>query len=89
MRSFFLAAVLVLMASGAQASSYLRLDGVTVDPIQSETPVGDHPYSGTNLEPGVWAPHAQLVEADLTNADLSGAYLRGALLSSSNLNAGV
>ncbi len=33
MRKLFLAAVLVLMASGAQAASYLDLFGVVHDPI--------------------------------------------------------
>ena len=38
-------AVPVLVAGGAQASSYLREDGTVIDSIQSVFG-GDHPYSG-------------------------------------------
>jgi hypothetical protein len=51
MRKFVLTAVLVLMASGAQASSYQLTDGTVDDPIQS-IEGGNHTYSGPNLEPG-------------------------------------
>ena len=53
MRKFFLAAVLVLVAGGAQASSYLQIGGNVVDPIQNQFALGggNHTYSGPNLEP--------------------------------------
>jgi hypothetical protein len=89
MRKLFLAAVLVLMASGAQASSYLQIGGNVVDPIQSILG-GNHTYSGANLQPGVAAPGADLYRANLTlanlaNANLSGADLYQADLSGANL----
>ena len=43
-----LAVVLVLAASGAQASSYTNIFGGVIDPIQ-HVDGGDHSYSGTNL----------------------------------------
>ncbi len=89
MRKFFLAAVLVLMASGAQASSYLQIGGNVVDPIQLGIfggPYGDHPYAGPNLEPGVVAPNADLYGANLTAADLSYATLSFAYLGEANLS---
>ena len=77
-------------ASVANASSYLRLDGVTVNPIQSYYG-GNHSYAGPNLEPGVVAPGAQLgsanlILASLDHANLSGAWLDGADLSSADLS---
>jgi hypothetical protein len=51
MRKFVLAAVLVLMAGGAQAASYQQKGGAIVDPIQFTTG-GNHFYSGANLQPG-------------------------------------
>jgi len=76
MRRILLAAVLVLMASGAQASSYLRLDGVTVDPILT-TGGAVHPYAGANLQPGANLAYADLSSADLCFANISGAELVG------------
>ncbi len=86
MRKFLLAAVLVLMASGAQASSYLDIFGVVHDPIQyTNGNPAPHHYSGPNLQPGVVAPFADLGGADLTNADLSGADLYWAAMTSVDL----
>ena len=82
MRKFFLAAVLVLMASGAQASSYLRLNGNTVDPILT-TSGAVHSYSGPNLEDG-----ANLIGANLSGADLTGARLDFANLAGADLSYG-
>ena len=84
MRKVVLVAVLVLMASGAQASSYLRIDGATIDPIQY-THGGNHGYSGPNLEPGVVAPGADLSNANLYLSWLSGANLSNADLTYSRL----
>ena len=93
MRKLFLAGVMVLVASGAQASSYLRLDGVTVNPIQysAASGSGNHHYTGPNLEPGVVAPGsfldgANLSLASLDHANLSGADLNGTDLSSADLS---
>ena len=85
-------------ASVANASSYLRLDGVTVDPIQYSAASGfsgNHFYTGPNLGPGVQAPGALLYGADLTlaslnhadlmQADVTEADLSGANLSGANL----
>ncbi|MDG2051133.1 MAG: hypothetical protein P8M78_13330, partial [Myxococcota bacterium] len=55
MRQLVLAAVLVLMASGAQGSSYLDIFGTVRDPIL-HTSGAVHSYSGPNLQPGVVAP---------------------------------
>ena len=83
-KSFAFVGVLVAVgaASVANASSYLRLDGVTVDPIQYSAYVGggNHSYAGPNLEPGVQAQLAQLGYADLTLASLDHADLNGAFL---------
>jgi hypothetical protein len=84
MRTFFLAAVLVLMASGAQAASYLRIDGLTIDPIPNLSGAS-HPYSGPNLEPGVFVTGADLSYADLTGMDLHGGRLSSANLRNANL----
>ncbi len=90
MRKLVLAAVLVLMASGAQASSYLQIGGTVVDPILT-TSGAVHPYSGTNLQPDADLllanlTNANLTNATLTNATLFGAYLYGADLSDANLS---
>ena len=84
MRKLVLAAVLVLMASGAQASSYLQLGGNVVDPILT-TSGAVHWYSGTNLQPGAYLGSANLAYANLTNANLYGANLDFANLGSANL----
>ena len=50
----FLACMVLLVlgwSSGAVAASYLRLDGVVVDPIL-DINGSVHSYSGINLEPG-------------------------------------
>ena len=95
MRKLVLAAVLVLMASGAQGSSYLDIFGVIHDPIQVRLLLVDHPYSGPNLEPfanlvgaalgGASLFNADLASANLTNAFLHGAFLQGADLTGANL----
>ncbi len=85
MRKLILAAVLVLMAGGAQASSYLQLGGNVVDPILT-TSGAVHWYSGTNLQPGAYLGSANLAFANLTNANLYGAYLGSANLSDANLS---
>ncbi len=85
MRKLILAAVLVLMASGAQASSYLQIGGTVVDPILT-TSGAVHWYSGTNLQPGAYLGSANLAFANLTNANLYGAYLGSANLSDANLS---
>jgi hypothetical protein len=66
-----------LTASSAFSSSYMRKDPTAIiDPIQCwQGCVGDHPYSGSNLEPG----------ASLSGADLSGARLTLAALWEANL----
>ena len=84
MRKLVLAAVLVLMASGAQASSYLQLGGNVVDPILT-TSGAVHWYSGTNLQPGAYLGSANLAFANLTNANLGSANLYGADLTGANL----
>ena len=66
--------LVVLMAGSAGASSYFRIDGVTIDPIQSMSG-GNHPYAGENLQAGV----------TLGGVDLSGANLVGAVLTDANL----
>jgi hypothetical protein len=84
MRKLLLVAVLVLMASGAQGSSYLQIGGNVVDPIQDVHGL-DHWYEGPNLEPGVVVSgdleRAVLSNANLTGSDLSGSDLSGADLS--------
>jgi hypothetical protein len=85
MRKLLLAIGLVLMAGGAQGSSYLQIGGNVVDPIQY-TYGGNHHYSGPNLEPGAAAPGADLNNAILTGATLSGANFRLATLSGADLS---
>jgi uncharacterized protein YjbI with pentapeptide repeats len=85
MRELVLAAVvLVLMASGAQASSYLDIYGVIHNPIQN-TDGGNHSYAGPNLEPGANLTGANLVGADLVGADLTNADLTNADLTNADL----
>ncbi len=84
MRKLILAIALVLMASGAQASSYLQIDETVIDPILT-TSSAVHPYSGTNLQPGAYLLAANLSNAYLSNANLSNADLDFANLSNANL----
>ena len=89
MRKLVLAAVLVLVAGGAQASSYLQIGGTVVDPILTMTGAV-HPYSGTNLQPGANLSYANLFGANLyyanlSNANLDIANLSGAWMSNANL----
>ena len=87
MRKFLLAAVLVLVPGGAQASSYLDIFGNIIHSIQY-TAIGgggNHPYSGPNLEASVALPLTGLASAELPNANLSSTGLSGSDLSSSNL----
>ena len=85
MRKLVLAAVLVLMAGGAQASSYLQLGGNVVDPILT-TSGAVHWYSGTNLQPGANLADADLAYAYLTNANLGSSNLSYANLNGANLS---
>ena len=78
-------AVFSLLASGAQAASYLRTDGVVVDPIQNDSTGGDHAYTGANLEPGASLAYAGLAHAILDDANLHGVNLSYANLSSTEL----
>ena len=75
---------ILLLASGAQAASYLKKDGSVVDPIQSVLG-GNLPYTGPNLEPGAFLSGLTLTYADLSNATLTDANLSGAYLSGANL----
>ena len=87
-----LVGLLTLMGSeAAQAASYWRMDGVTVDPIQYkadyyagmpwlESPFsGDHHYSGGSLYPGQELGNADLDGAELPDARLSGVYFTGSV----------
>ena len=87
MRNFVFSAVLLLLASAAQASSYLDIFGNIINPIQYTAAGGggNHAYSGPNLEPSVTLPVSDLARAELPNADLSSAVLSGSDLSSANL----
>jgi len=77
--TLILISALLFASSSALAVSYQQIDGTIVGPIQCRfLCVGDHPYSGSNLEPGADLSGASLVSADLRNADLSGASLVGA-----------
>ena len=95
MRKLVLAAVLVLVASGAQASSYLDIFGVGHDPLLYEdfglAQLVAHPYSGPNLRPsadltGAYLGDAILPAANLSGANLSSALLFGAILNSADLS---
>ena len=88
MRKLVLAVGLVLMASGAQAASYLDIFGVVHDPIQKVTfpwGGGNHGYAGPNLEPNAQLQLANLGYAVLSDANLQQANLFGADLTSTNL----
>jgi uncharacterized protein YjbI with pentapeptide repeats len=80
-----------LVATSAHAASYQTTDGTIVDPIQMVYAyMGDHPYSGNNLEPGATLIGANLIRAflpraNLTGANLAGANLTGAYLTDANL----
>ena len=84
MRKLVLAAVLVLVAGAAQASSYVQIGVGVVDPILT-TSGAVHPYSGPNLQPAAYLLAANLSNAYLSNANLSNANLYGAYLGSANL----
>ena len=88
MRKYTLVAVLLLLANGAHASSYLDIFGALIAPIQY-TPsagVGNHPYSGANLQSSATLTFSDLAGAELVNADLFGANLSDSDLSSANLS---
>ena len=73
--------VLVVWVSGGSAAfgaSYQLTDGTIVDPIRSVRDGTPHPYSGTDLAPGVDLQDAGLGGADLREAALAGADLRRA-----------
>ena len=78
MRCSALIIVLLLAASEGESSWYQKIDGTTVDPIQSIATGGSHPYSGNNLKPSANLAGAYLFYADLREADLSGTNLSGA-----------
>ena len=77
-------ALFSLVASGAQAASYVQIDGTVVDPIQSRLG-GDLAYAGPNLEPKAYLQSADLSGANLTDADLREADLSDADLRDANL----
>jgi len=87
MQKYSLLAVLLFLANGAQASSYLDIFGAVIAPIQY-TPsagVGNHPYSGANLQNNATITFSDLAGAELVNADLFDADLSDSDLSSANL----
>ncbi len=84
MRKYVLAAVLVLLASGAQASSYLDTFGTVHNPIQT-TGGAVHSYSGPNFEPNAALSGVSLLYPSLNSANLSGANLNNAQLYFSDL----
>ena len=95
MRKLLLAVVLVLVASGAQASSYLDIFGVVHDPICVNNHFGtadcNSDWFSVDLRPGVVAPGvglnaADLLYADLVGANLSGGAFWGATLTGANLS---
>ena len=82
-----LAMAILLLTTGAQAASYLRTDGLRVDPIQYVFGGDVLYYSGPNLEPGVDLPdYAYLYSASLIDASLSNANMVLALLADANLS---
>ena len=83
-----LVSVLVSLASSsAFAASYQQVGGTIVDPIQCWSGcVGDHPYSGINLEPGIALSSASLSGADLRFANLSNSVSFSSNLSGVNLS---
>jgi hypothetical protein len=85
MRKFVLAAVLILVAGGAQAASYRQNGGTIVDPIQT-TSGTDHAYSGANLVNFAFLTSANLSYANLSDAALRDVILFGANLSNANLS---
>ena len=78
--------ILLFSATAVDAAWYQKTDGTIVDPIQRRLPVGDHWYSGNNLEPGADLPYADLYYADLINADLSEAWLDNAYMGYADLS---
>ena len=80
MRKLFLwVGLFSLVASGANAASYVRTDGTVVDPILT-TGGAVHSYSGANLQPS-----ADLNHADLTNANLVYSVMMDATMTDANL----
>jgi len=63
--------VLVPTASCTQTAAYLRIDGVTIDPIQN-VGEGASAYSGTKLGPNATPTDMDLAGANLIGADLGG-----------------
>ena len=90
--TLILISALSLASSSAFAASYQQIDGTIVDPIQCWSGcVGDHPYSGNNLEPladlvGAALSGSYLLDANLTGANLSGAALNSAVVFGANLS---
>ena len=86
-RLLILVALVTLASSSAFAASYQRTDGTIVDPIQCWDfgCVGNHPYSGNNLEPGADLDGANMSNADLINANMSNANLTSAFMTFANL----
>ena len=85
MRKFFLAAALVLMASGAQAASYLDIFGTVHDPIlRTHGPPSG--YLGPNLEPGADLRGELLYDVNLQYANLESAILENAVFSGTDLS---
>jgi hypothetical protein len=82
--ALILFSALWLASSSAFAASYQQIDGTIVDPIQL-VGGGDHPHSGSNLEPGAVLFGADLSNANLTGADLSNATLALASLTGATL----
>jgi len=75
---------LFVFGSLAEASSYQKIGGAIIDPIQLTTG-GAHSYAGPDLVPTAQLPSAALSAAELGSADLVGANLNGAVLASANL----
>jgi uncharacterized protein YjbI with pentapeptide repeats len=85
--ALILFSALSLASNSALAASYQQRNGTIVDPIQCLSGcVGDHPYSGNNLEPFADLSGANLAVADLTNANLTVANLSNAILTGADLN---
>ncbi|MEZ4282304.1 MAG: pentapeptide repeat-containing protein [Myxococcota bacterium] len=73
-----------MVAQGAGAASYQKIDGTIVDPILDRLGA-THPYAGPDLSPGVSAPNTSLRNADLAQADLAGADFYHAILEDADL----